>query len=60
MHLKTMMTELIEYLRQVALTCTRLAHNCPHKPTAHALEGVAVDLMGKARELENPDAEGRP
>ena len=47
-----MMMEVIKYLREIAQTCTRLARACPHLPTSHGLEEVAVDLMMKAKELE--------
>jgi hypothetical protein len=46
---------MIEYLREIAQTCTRLARACPHLPTAHGLEEVAIDLMAKARELEDQE-----
>jgi hypothetical protein len=48
----SMMMEVIKYLREIAQTCTRLARACPHLPTSHGLEEVAVDLMMKAKELE--------
>ena len=47
-----MISELIASLRQMAQTCSRLANGCPHKPTSHGLEEVAVELMDKATELE--------
>jgi hypothetical protein len=47
-----MMMEAIHYMREIAQTCTKLARACPHKPTSHGLEEVAVDLMAKAHELE--------
>lgn len=47
-----MMTEVIKYLRDVAQTCTRLAHACPDSPTSHGLEEVVMDLMTKAQEFE--------
>jgi hypothetical protein len=46
------MIDTVNYLRDIAQTCTRLARACPHKPTSLALEEVAVDLMAKAREIE--------
>lgn len=46
------MTELINNLREIAHTCTRLARACPHSPTSHGLEEVAMDLMAKVKELE--------
>jgi hypothetical protein len=50
-----MMADIIQYLREIAQTCTRLARACPHLPTAHGLEEVAIDLMAKALELERQD-----
>jgi len=47
-----MMTNTIKYLRDIAQTCARLARTCPHRPTSHGLEEIAVDLMAKAQELE--------
>jgi len=47
-----MITELIASLRRLAQTCSRLANGCPHTPTSHGLEEVAVELMDKAEELE--------
>jgi hypothetical protein len=47
-----MMLEIIQYLRERALTCTRLARACPDLSTSHGLEEVALDLMAKAKELE--------
>ena len=46
------MIDTVNYLRDIAQTCTRLARACPHKATSLALEEVAVDLMAKAREIE--------
>jgi hypothetical protein len=46
------MIEVIKYLREIAQTCTLLARACPHLPTSRGLEEVALDLMMKARELE--------
>ncbi len=48
-----MMMETIQYLREIAQTCTRLARGCPDVATAHGLEEVAVGLMAKAHELES-------
>jgi hypothetical protein len=45
--------EHIRYLRETAQTCTRLARACPDQATAHGLEEIAVDLMAKAKELED-------
>jgi hypothetical protein len=47
-----MIAEVVKYLRDLALKCTRLARGCPHSPTSHGLEEVAADLMAKAEELE--------
>jgi len=48
-----MLEELTKYLRDLAQTCTRLARVCPHGPTSHGLEEIALDLMVKAKELED-------
>jgi hypothetical protein len=47
------MNDTIRYLRDMAQTCARLARACPDRATSHGLEAVAVDLMAKARELED-------
>ena len=47
-----MMPELVKYLRDIAQTCTRLARACPDRGTSHGLEEMAVDLMAKAKEVE--------
>jgi hypothetical protein len=47
-----MMLETIQYLREIAQTCTRLARACPDLSTSHGLEEVALDLTAKAKELE--------
>jgi hypothetical protein len=47
-----MIMETVQYMRELAQTCTRLARTCPHRATSHALEEVAIDLMAKAHELE--------
>jgi hypothetical protein len=52
-----MIREITSYLREVALTCTRLARACPHLPTSHGLEEMAVTLMTKATELEHLQSE---
>jgi hypothetical protein len=41
------------YLREQATRCVRLARDCPHTPTAHQLEEIAVDLMEKAAALDD-------
>jgi hypothetical protein len=52
-----MIREITGYLREVALTCTRLARACPHLPTSHGLEEIAVTLMAKIAELEQFQSE---
>jgi hypothetical protein len=49
-----MLSEIVEYLRERALMCVRLARACRELDlaTSHALEGLAADLMAKAKELE--------
>jgi hypothetical protein len=49
-----MITEIVEYLRERALTCVRLARTCRDLDlaTSHALEELAANLMAKAKELE--------
>jgi len=47
-----MISEIIKYLRDTAQTCVRLSRACPDRATSLALEEVAVDLMAKAKELE--------
>jgi hypothetical protein len=47
-----MISDIVEYLRERALICTRLARTCPHLVTSQELEGLAADLMAKAKELE--------
>jgi len=41
------------YLREQAQRCVRLAHDCPHMPTAHELEALGTELMQRAAELDN-------
>lgn len=50
---RSMILEIAKYLRDLAQTCTRLARACPHSATSHGLEEVALDLMAKAKELED-------
>jgi CheY-like chemotaxis protein len=52
-----MAAQVIKYLREIAQSCTRLARTCPHLPTSHGLEEVAIDLMTKAKELEELHSE---
>jgi len=40
------------YLRDLAQRCVALARNCPHLPTAQALEALSVELMERASEIE--------
>lgn len=49
-----MISEIVEYLRERSLFCVRLARACRDLDlaTSHALEGLAADLMAKAKELE--------
>ena len=41
------------FLRAQAHRCTRLARDCPHSPTALELEALGVELMVKAREVDD-------
>lgn len=50
-------TDVASFLRDQAHQCTRFARDCPHRPTAHRLEAVAVEMMLKASELEKELAE---
>jgi CheY-like chemotaxis protein len=52
-----MTTKVVEYLREIAQTCIRFARACPHPPTSHGLEEIAMDLMAKAKELEQVGSE---
>jgi hypothetical protein len=47
-----MISDIVEYLRERALICTRLARACSDLATSRELEGLATDLMAKAKELE--------
>jgi hypothetical protein len=47
-----MISDIIDYLRERALICVRLARTCTHLATSHELKGLAADLMAKAEELE--------
>ena len=40
------------YMRDLAQRCTRAARDCPHRPTSHELEAIGVELMEKAKELD--------
>ena len=48
-----MLQDITKYLRDLAQACTRLARVCPHRATANGLEEIAIDLMAKAKELED-------
>jgi CheY-like chemotaxis protein len=48
----SMTIEVVKYIREIAQTCIRFARACPHSPTSHGLEEIAMDLMAKAKELE--------
>lgn len=41
------------YLREQAQRCVRMARDCPHVPTAHQLEAIGMELMEKAREVDD-------
>ena len=43
---------MIEYLRDLAHRCTRLARRCSDRGVSHELEGIGAELMEKAQELE--------
>jgi hypothetical protein len=47
-----MISNTAEYLRELALKCTRLARSCPHLATSYELEALSIDLMSKAKRLE--------
>jgi len=47
-----MIADIVNYLRELAQTCTRLARVCPHLATSQGLEEIAADLVAKASELE--------
>jgi len=47
-----MIAEIANYLRKTAETCVFLARACPDMPTARGLEEMAIDLMAKAKEIE--------
>jgi hypothetical protein len=40
------------YLRQQAERCVQVARECPHRPTSHELEAIAIELMEKAAEWD--------
>jgi hypothetical protein len=47
-----MVAEITNYLRSTAHTCIFLARACPDMATSRGLEEVAIDLMAKAKEIE--------
>ena len=47
-----MVAEIANYLRSTAHTCILLARACPDVVTSRGLEEVAIDLMAKAKEIE--------
>ena len=40
------------YMRDLAQRCTRAARDCPHRPTSNELEAIGVELMEKAKQLD--------
>jgi hypothetical protein len=48
-----MIPEIVNHLRVLAQTCTRLARGCPHLATCHGLGEIAIELMTKAKALED-------
>jgi hypothetical protein len=47
-----MIAEITNYLRSTAHTCILLARASPDMVTARGLEEVAIDLMAKAKAIE--------
>ena len=47
-----MIAEITNYLRSTAHTCVLLARACPDMATSRGVEDVAIDLMAKAKEIE--------
>lgn len=50
--MEAVIEEIVQYLRDTAQTCIRLARVSPDLATARGLEEIAQDLMAKAKELE--------
>ena len=48
------------YLRDQAHRCVRLARDCPHTPTSHALEAIGIELMERAAELDHMFCDATP
>jgi hypothetical protein len=46
---------MIGYLRDIAHRCTHLARRCADRSISHELEGMSVELMEKAHELEKSE-----
>jgi len=46
------MIEIVHFLRTAAHCCITLARECPDTKTAHGLEALAAEIMGKALDLE--------
>ncbi len=40
------------YMRALAQRCSRIARDCPHRPTSQELEAIGVELMEKAAEVD--------
>lgn len=40
------------YMRALALRCSRVARDCPHRPTSLELEAIGVELMEKAAAID--------
>ena len=40
------------YLREQAHLCVKLARDCPDVSTSHRLEAIGVELMFKAKEID--------
>jgi hypothetical protein len=41
------------YLREQAQRCVQLARDCPDVGTSHQLEAIGVELMLKAKEIDD-------
>jgi len=54
------MSVIASYLREQAHRCIRLARQSADRQISHELEAVAMDLMEKAAELENLQADDEP
>jgi hypothetical protein len=47
-----LMPGIVEYFRDLAHRCTRLARRCSDIGIAHELEGIGAELMERAHEIE--------